>query len=375
MATEQFTLGIIGGGQLGKMLIQAAVNYDLSLAVLDPDPTAPRRTMVPYFMQGKLTDYDTVLQFGRKCKQVTIEIENVNTDALKQLEREGVTVYPEPDVISLIQDKRHQKQFYEKYQIPTSPFTTVQNAEELRGISFPKVQKLARVGYDGRGVQVLNNSSELSKAFNAPSVIENRVDIAKELSVIVARSVTGESCVYPVVELFFQSGQNILDYQLAPAALAPGQAEKAQKIALNVAEKMQITGLLAVEMFIDQSGEILVNEVAPRPHNSGHHTIEANYTSQYEQHLRAIMGWPLGDTGTRQLSGMVNLLGEDGFTGKVVYDGLDKVLEQPGLYVHLYGKADTRPFRKMGHITILADNEKQLRDKISYVKSNFQVIA
>lgn len=375
MATEQFTLGIIGGGQLGRMLIQAAVNYDLSLAVLDPDPAAPCSTLVPYFMPGRLTDYDTVLQFGRKCRQVTIEIENVNADALKQLEREGINVYPEPDVVSLIQDKRHQKQFYEKHQIPTSPFTTVERAEELHGIAFPVVQKLARAGYDGRGVQVLNNPGELSKAFDAPSVIENRVDIARELSVIVARSVSGETRAYPAVELVFQPGQNILDYQLAPAALATEQAEKAQAIARNVAEKMQITGLLAVEMFIDQFGDILVNEVAPRPHNSGHHTIEASYTSQYEQHLRAIMGWPLGNTDTRQLSGMVNLLGEEGYTGKAVYEGLDKVLEQPGLYVHLYGKADTRPFRKMGHITILANDEKQLRDKISFVKSNFRVIA
>ncbi|MGK7389246.1 MAG: 5-(carboxyamino)imidazole ribonucleotide synthase [Candidatus Cyclobacteriaceae bacterium M2_1C_046] len=368
-------IGLLGGGQLGRMLIQAAIDLDIAIHVLDRDKDSSCRHLSTSFTQGVLTDFDTVYNFGKQFELVTIEIENVNTEALKKLEQEGIKVYPQADVIALIQDKRTQKEFYKKNNIPTADFHLVENKEEVFKHQdwLPFVNKLGREGYDGRGVQVMRSIKDLEKAFDARGLVEKLIDFEKELSVLVARSANGEVSTYPVAELVFHPQQNMVEYLFAPAEIDPEIEEKARTVAQQVVESIGIVGLLAVEMFLTKDGEILVNEIAPRPHNSGHHTIEACVTSQYEQHLRAIMGLPLGDTKLLMPSAMVNLLGEPDHKGPVFYEGLEDVLSMSSTYIHLYGKKMTKPFRKMGHVTLIADDLKSLKENALIVKDKIKV--
>ncbi|MBI3219832.1 MAG: 5-(carboxyamino)imidazole ribonucleotide synthase [Bacteroidetes bacterium] len=369
-------IGILGGGQLGRMLIQSGIDFNIHFSVLDPDAAAPC-SAISTFTHGKLTDYQTVVDFGKSCDLITIEIENVNVEALKELVRLGKKVFPQPEVIELIQDKRTQKEFYKRHQIPTADFILTENKQQvIANRSFlPAVNKLGKEGYDGRGVQLLRTEADLDKAFDAPGLLEKLIDFEKEIAVIVARNELGEIISYPAVEMVFHPTANLVEYLFSPAEISLAIAKEADAIAKSVIEKMNMVGLLAVEMFVTKSGKVLVNEVAPRPHNSGHQTIEANITSQYEQHLRAVLNLPLGDTATLLPSAMVNLLGEDGYSGEAKYQGLDEVLRQTGTHIHLYGKKITKPFRKMGHVTIVDADLESLRKKANFVKHTLKVIA
>lgn len=370
-------IGVLGGGQLGRMMIQSAIDFNLDIHVLDPDPNAPCKDISTSFTNGALTDYDTVMSFGADKELLTIEIENVNTQALKDLESQGKKVFPQPEIIELIQNKLHQKQFYAKHGIPTAPFQEVANAEEVRAKkdSLPFVNKLATGGYDGRGVQVIRNEKALEKAFDAHGFVEEMVDFEKELAVIVARNEAGEMRTFPTVEMVFHPEHNLVEYLFSPAEINADVEQEAQQLAKTVIEKLDMVGLLAIEMFLTKEGKLLVNEVAPRTHNSGHQTIEGNVTSQFEQHLRAILNWPLGDTSTLWPSAMVNLLGDDGFTGDAKYEGMSEVLSKAGVHVHLYGKKITKPFRKMGHITVSDQDMNELREKVNFVKFTLKVKA
>lgn len=358
------------------MLIQSGIDFNIPFAVLDPDPSAPCSGMTEFHC-GKLTDYETVVRFGSGCDIITIEIENVNTDALKALKASGKGVFPEPEVIELIQDKRLQKTFYKDNGIPTADFFLTEGSEEVkRHRSFlPFVNKLGREGYDGRGVQIMRTEDDLSRAFDKPGLVEKLVDFEKEISVIVARNQAGEVKTFPVVEMVFHPVHNLVEYLFSPAALSPAISGEAERIAIKIIKDLKMTGLLAVEMFVTRDGEVLVNEIAPRPHNSGHQTIEANLTSQYQQHLRSILNLPLGDTSTLMPSAMVNLLGEPEFSGPARYEGFEEVIRTPGVFVHLYGKKITKPFRKMGHVTILDKDVDLLKKKAAFVKQKLKVIA
>lgn len=368
-------LGILGGGQLGRMLIQEAINFNVTTHVLDPDADAPCKDLCSKFVKGSLTDYQTVYNFGKDVDLITIEIEKVNVDALEQLENEGVMVYPQSRVIRLIQDKGVQKQFFKENNIPSSRFELIQNRAELKNRNFPLpfIQKLRRDGYDGRGVHPVKSKIDLDNAFDAPSLIEDWVDFEKELAVIVSRNENGEVKTFPCVEMDFNPEANLVEFLISPSTLSPDILQKADDLAVKIAGDLKIVGILAVELFLTKNGEILVNELAPRPHNSGHQTIEGNYTSQYEQHLRAIFNLPLGDTRSISNAVMINLLGEKGFEGLAEYEGLNEILKIEGVYVHLYGKKITKPFRKMGHVTILDDDREKAIEKAKFVQKILKV--
>jgi len=374
---SDFKIGILGGGQLGRMLIQAGIDFNLEFSIMDPDKEAPCRQLVQEFFNGDLTDFDQVYAFGKGKNLVTIEIENVNVEALELLQKEGVLIYPQPEVIRTIQDKRLQKQFYKEHNIPTSEFVLVADKLEIaqHTAMLPVFQKLGKAGYDGRGVARIQNPEDIDNALEGPAVLEKLVDFEKELSVIVARNRKGEVVTYPVVEMVFHPTANLVEFLFAPAQITESQERKAREIACRVIESLDMVGLLAVEMFLDRKGDILVNEVAPRPHNSGHQTIKANYTSQYEQHLRAILDLPLGQTNLKKPAAMINLLGEPGFEGMAIYEGLGEALDQDGVYVHLYGKKKTKAFRKMGHVTILDENVDRLKEKANFIKQTIKVKA
>jgi 5-(carboxyamino)imidazole ribonucleotide synthase len=369
-------IGILGGGQLGRMLIQAGLDLNLNFSVLDPDAQAPCGGIAP-FTHGKLTDFETVMKFGADCDLITIEIENVNTAALKELQGQGKRVYPQPEVIELIQDKRLQKEFYKKHGIPTADFILTENrAEVIKNKQFlPAVNKLGKEGYDGRGVQILRSENDLEKAFDAPGFLEKLVPFEKEISVIIARNEQGEVKPFPPVEMAFHPEQNLVEFLFSPAEISTDVEKRATAIAQKVIESLNMVGLLAVEMFVLKDGSVLVNEVAPRPHNSGHQTIEGNITSQYHQHLYSILNLPLGDTAIKIPSAMVNLLGEAGYTGEASCEGLEKVLALGGVNVHLYGKVITKPFRKMGHVTIVDEDTARLREKAKFVKDTLKIKA
>ncbi len=369
-------IGILGGGQLGRMLIQQGIDWNLPFSVLDPDENAPC-SGIANFKHGKLTDYDAVMNFGMPMDIITIEIENVNTDALKELEKQGKKVFPQPHIIELIQDKRTQKKFYLDHAIPTADFVLTASRDEVarHGKFLPGVHKLGREGYDGRGVQVIRGENDLSKAFDAPGVLEELIDFEKEISVIVARNERGDIASYPAVEMVFHPEANLVEYLFSPAQIDKSVGLWADAIARETIQKLNMVGLLAVEMFVTRDGKVLVNEIAPRPHNSGHHTIEANVTSQYEQHLRAILDVPLGDTTALGPAAMVNLLGEEGATGLARYEGFEEVLAMSGVYIHLYGKAMTKPFRKMGHVTIVDHDIESLKKKANFVKHTLKATA
>lgn len=360
---------------MGRMLIQSGIDYNLSFSVLDPDEQAPCKNLSEFYT-GKLTDYDAVLAFGLTCDIITIEIENVNTAALKTLVKEGKKVYPQPEVIELIQDKRSQKLFYREVGIPTAEFVLTETRAEVRNHPgfLPAVHKLGREGYDGRGVRAIKKESDFENAFDAPGLLERLIDFEKEISVIVARNDHGEVKTYPPVEMVFHPEHNLVEFLFSPAQIEKSVWDEADRIARKIIDELKMVGVLAVEMFVTRKGEVLVNEIAPRPHNSGHQTIEANVTSQYEQHLRAILSLPLGDTDIIRPSAMVNLLGSPGHEGPARYDGFEEVVKIPGVHVHLYGKRNTKPFRKMGHVTIVDQDLKSLQEKANVVKTTLKVI-
>ena len=374
--SKSFKVGVLGGGQLGRMLMQEAVNLDIKLFFLDPSADAPCSKIANGFTVGDFNDYRAVLDFGKDKDVITIEIEHVNVKALQELRESGIKVYPGPNIISMVQDKGIQKMFYRENGFPTSDFILVSTADEVIQELKSKalVQKLRKGGYDGRGVQVLKPGDD-DRVFDAPSVLEDLVKIEKELSVIVSRNSHGEIASFPVVEMEFNPQANLVEFLFAPADIEPRIEKEARLLAEELISTLGMTGILAVEMFLDKSGRLLINEMAPRPHNSGHQTIEGNFTSQYAQHLRAILGLPPGNTELIMPSAMINLLGEPGYSGEVIYEGLNETLAIPGVYVHLYGKSETRPYRKMGHITILGKNRNELKQKSKLIKQTLKVKA
>ena len=366
-------LGILGGGQLGKMLLSKCRQWDIHTAVLDPSPTAPARLLADQFVTGDLMDYQTVYDFGIQMDVLTIEIENVNVDALAALTQKEVKVYPRPEALSIIQDKIQQKEFYANHNIPTAAFNTWTNKPDWKEINAPCIWKSSRFGYDGYGVKKIVSVQDWENIPEAPCVIEELVAIDKEVSVIIARTPEGKMKCYEAVEMEFNPKANQVEYVFYPTTLSDNQQIDCENLAMRVTEALNHVGLLAVELFLDKQGTILVNEVAPRPHNSGHLTIEGAITSQFEQLLRAILNLPLGDTSFRHPSIMINLVGEAGHTGPVVYEGMEKLLSIPNAQPHLYGKKETRPMRKMGHITITGDNLENLRKQAVTLKKQIRV--
>lgn len=373
-------IGILGGGQLGKMLAQAGADWNLDLEVLDPIPTCPASSCAKQKL-GDFRDYDTVVEFGLTKSLITIEIEDVNLAALEYISNQGIEVHPSPQVLKIIQDKGIQKQFYQTHGFPTSNFELFSNREEIidgiegKRLSYPFVQKLRTAGYDGKGVQIIKNQNDLGHLFDAPSVVEEKINISKEIAVLAARNTNGEVIAYDPVEMVFHPEANLLLYQECPASINDFIAKRAKELATQLIDQLKLTGLLAVEFFIDHAGNLLINEVAPRPHNSGHHTIEASLTSQFQQHWRCILGLPLGSPDLRASSILINLLGEPGFSGTAQYQGLESSLATTGVFIHLYGKKETKPYRKMGHITIIGEDMKELKLKAQEVQNNLKVIS
>jgi len=379
--SSSFKLGVLGGGQLGRMLLAETQKFDIYTAILDASPTAPCADICNEFHVGSLLDYDTVYQFGKKVDVLTIEIEHVNIDALYQLEKEGVKVYPQPAVIETIQHKGVQKDFFVSHQIPTAPHQRFETQEELleafekQEISIPFVWKSARFGYDGTGVKIVRTLADVTALENTPAITEHLVPFKNELAVIVARNADGDLTTYPVVEMEFHPEANQVEYVLCPARISDTVAKKAQAVALQVAEAFQHVGVLAVELFQTHDDEILVNEVAPRTHNSGHYSIEASYTNQFEQHLRTVLNLPLGNTESKVAGIMVNLVGAANHTGDVVYKNMEEILAIDGVTPHIYGKKQTKPFRKMGHVTIVHPDIETARKIAEKVKNTIQIIS
>jgi 5-(carboxyamino)imidazole ribonucleotide synthase len=379
--SSDFKLGILGGGQLGKMLLAETRKFDIQTYVLDPSAEAPSRFGATEFFVGDLMDFEIVYEFGKKVDALTIEIENVNLEALDQLEAEGLNVYPSPKTLRLIQNKGTQKDFYVQNNIPTSKFERFQDLENLKSsvtssaVEIPFVWKCAQFGYDGNGVKIVRTATDLENLPNVECIAEEVVPFKNELAVIVARSVSGEVKTYPVVEMEFHPEANQVEYVICPARIDEKVAQKAIEVGLKVSEAFNHVGLLAVEMFQTENDEILVNEVAPRPHNSGHYSIEASYTSQFENHLRAILNLPLGNTASKVAGIMVNLVGEEGYSGNVVYENIEKIMAIDGVTPHIYGKRETRPFRKMGHVTIVNEDMNEARRIAEEVKKTIRVIS
>ncbi|WP_298394201.1 5-(carboxyamino)imidazole ribonucleotide synthase [Flavobacterium sp.] len=379
--SSDFKLGILGGGQLGKMLLTETRKFDIQTLVLEPSEEAPARYSCNAFYKGSLMDYDTVYQFGKMVNLLTIEIENVNLDALDVLESEGLPIFPSPKTLRLIQNKGRQKDFYVENNIPTSPHQRFVDLNDLKKslekdeLEFPFVWKCAQFGYDGNGVKIVRSTIDLVNLPEVECIAEQMVPFKNELAVIVARSVSGEVKTYPVVEMEFHPEANQVEYVICPARIDEKVAQKATEVALKVSEVFNHVGLLAVEMFQTEDDEILVNEVAPRPHNSGHYSIEASYTSQFENHLRAILNLPLGTTDSKVAGIMVNLVGEEGFSGQVIYENIEKIMAIDGVTPHIYGKRETRPFRKMGHVTIVNENMVEARKVAEEVKNSIRVIS
>jgi 5-(carboxyamino)imidazole ribonucleotide synthase len=376
-----FKLGILGGGQLGRMLLAETQKFDIYTAILENNKNAPCAAICNRFVVGDLLDFEAVYNFGKTVDLLTIEIENVNLDALDKLENEGLTIYPKPKDLRIIQNKARQKNFYVDHQIPTAEFSHYAYLEELihsfenNIVQFPFVWKAARFGYDGNGVKIVRNIEDLASLPNVECITEKLIPFKNELAVIVARNAAGEVKTYPVVEMEFHPEANQVEYVICPARIAPKVAEKAREVALKVVSDLDFIGLLAVEMFQTEDDKILVNEVAPRPHNSGHYSIEASYTNQFEQHLRSILNLPLGNTASKVAGIMVNLVGSVGFSGDVIYQNIEEILKIDGVTPHIYGKKETRPFRKMGHVTIVNADIDRARAIAQKVKETIRVIS
>lgn len=378
---SQYKIGILGGGQLGKMLAQEASKLDMSIHFLDKDRSFPAAKVCPDFTEGDFNNYEDVLRFGRNMQVVSIEIEHVNTKALHQLESEGILVFPQAKLLDLIKDKGLQKLFYKEHGFATAPFmlfedkSAVLNALQEKTIQFPFVIKSRTGGYDGRGVAIINSEADLGLLFDTPCLVEQLAKIKKELSVIAIRAQDGNCVVYPTVSMDFHPTANLVEYLICPATIPSNVAEEAQAIAKQLINKLGIIGILAIEMFYLEDGGIWINEIAPRPHNSGHHTLDNGATSQFENHLRALCGLQLGDPNYKELAIMINILGEPPYIGNAIYQNLNQILALPGVHVHLYGKTETRPYRKMGHVTVTGNDLNSCLEKANFVKQYFKVIA
>jgi 5-(carboxyamino)imidazole ribonucleotide synthase len=369
--------GILGGGQLGRMLLQAAANYPVETHVLENDENCPAAHLCHHFTKGDISNFDDVYNFGKGLDAITIEIEAVNVEALEKLESEGVRIYPKPSALKTIKNKILQKQFYKDNEIPTSEFVITQNKSDLNQHSgfLPAAHKIAMGGYDGRGVELLRTKDDITKGFDAPAVLEKLVSIKKEIAVIIAVNDAGENALYPSVDMVFDNRLNLLEYQISPADLPEKILWKAEAIALKVVKDLKSPGIFAVELFVDMDDNVFVNEAAPRVHNSGHHTIEANYSSQFDMLWRVMLGYPLGCTEHILPAAIVNLLGGDGHTGEAVYQGLNEIMQIENVFVHIYGKKETKPGRKMGHITILSKEKQELIHQANRIKQTVKVVA
>jgi 5-(carboxyamino)imidazole ribonucleotide synthase len=369
--------GILGGGQLGRMLLQAAANYPVETYLMENDPACPAAHLCHHFTKGDIRNFDDVYNFGKGLDAITIEIESVNEEALEKLEAEGVKVYPRPSALRIIKNKISQKQFYKDHGIPSPAFVVTNNQQELKQQEnfLPAVHKIGMGGYDGRGVQIIKTKEDFSKGFDAPAVLEKMVSIHKELAQIVAINEKGETALYPPVDMVFNADLNLLDYQVSPADIPEKILWKAEALAIAVVKNLKSPGIFAVELFVDKEGNVLVNETAPRVHNSGHHTIEANFSSQFDMLWRIILGYPMGNTDHIVPAAIVNLLGADGCSGEAKYDGLDDVLKMQNVFVHIYGKKETKPGRKMGHVTILSAEKQELIHKAGLIKRTLRVIS
>ena len=370
-------IGILGGGQLGRMLLQAAANYPVETLVLENDTECPAAHLCHHFVKGDIRNFNDVYNFGKTLDGITIEIESVNVEALEKLENEGVKIYPRPSALRIIRDKILQKQFYKENEIPSPVFRITEKKDDLKKFYdfLPAVHKKASGGYDGRGVQVLSEEKDLHLGFDQPSVLEKKVDIHKEISQIIAINASGQTALYPAVEMIFNQTLNQLDYQLSPAEIPQHTSWRVEAIALKVVKELKSPGIFAVEIFIDKNGDVLVNETAPRVHNSGHHTIEANFSSQFDMLWRVMLDYPLGNPKHIVHAAMVNLTGSEGNSGNAVYEGIDEILKMENIFLHLYGKKETRPGRKMGHITILSPEKSDLVYKAKIIKQKFRIIS
>ncbi|EAS21100.1 phosphoribosylaminoimidazole carboxylase [Flavobacteria bacterium BBFL7] len=373
--SSPFTLGILGGGQLGKMMLYTTRKWDIATYVMDKDDTAPAFEGCTVFFEGDIMDYQAVMEFGEQVDVLTIEIENVNVQALQDLEDKGIAVSPSARVLNLIRNKAVQKQFYLDNNIPTAPFQIHAAPELNHGKTYPFIWKSAEGGYDGKGVKVIRQESDLNDLPQVECIYEDMIDFELELAVIVSRNASGDMKTYPVVEMEFHPEANQVEYVICPARIDDAVSEKARAIALEVSSAYDHVGLLAVEMFLTKNGDILVNEVAPRPHNSGHYSIEGSVTDQFEQHVRCVLDLPLGNTDSTVAAVMVNLVGEEGHTGNVIYDGIEDILAMPGVTPHIYGKKQTRPFRKMGHVTVVDKDVAVAREIAAQVKDRIKVVA
>lgn len=370
-------VGILGGGQLGRMLLQAAINYPVETFVMEKDEHCPAAHLCHHFTKGDISNFEDVYAFGKGLDALTIEIESVNAEALEKLEAEGISIYPKPGALKIIKDKILQKQFYKINQIPSSEFIITQNKFELQQhLNFlPAAHKIAMGGYDGRGVELLKTNADIERGFDAPAVLEKLVAVKKEIAVIVAVDNNNNTAIYPPVDMVFDNMLNLLDYQVSPASLAEKVLWKVEAVALKVVKDLKSPGIFAVELFVDIDDNVFVNETAPRVHNSGHHTIEANYSSQFDMLWRVMLGYPLGSTEHILPAAIVNLLGEPGYNGEAIYEGLTEIMDIENVFVHIYGKKETKPGRKMGHITILSKEKQELIHQANRVKQTLKVIS
>jgi 5-(carboxyamino)imidazole ribonucleotide synthase len=373
--SSDFTLGILGGGQLGKMMLYTTRKWDIATYVMDKDDSAPAFQGCDVYFEGDIMEYEAVMEFGEQVDVLTIEIENVNVQALQDLEDKGIAVSPSAKVLNLIRNKARQKSFYQNQHIATAPFEVYSKPVLNHDRTYPFIWKSAEGGYDGKGVKVIRQASDLEDLPQVECIYEDRIDFDLELAVIVARNFNGEMKTYPVVEMEFHPEANQVEYVICPARVNMDISDRARALALQVSEAVEHVGLLAVELFLTKSGELLVNEVAPRPHNSGHYSMEGSITDQFEQHIRCVCNLPLGATESTVASVMVNLVGEEGHTGNVIYDGIEDILALPGVTPHIYGKKETRPFRKMGHVTVVAHNVIKARELAEIVKGRIRVVA
>ena len=368
-------VGILGGGQLGRMLLQEAANYPVEVTVMENDPSCPAAHLCDHFIKGDITKFEDVIAFGNNLDIITLEIENVNVEALVELENQGKIIIPRPGALNIIKNKIHQKEFYLQHEIPSADFAVVNSKNEILDHHhlIPAAQKLATGGYDGKGVQLIHTKEDVAKGFDAPSVLEKMIDIQKEIAIIVAVAQDKSTTLYPPVEMVFDPILNLLDYQICPADIKENVLWKAEAMAISVARNLNSPGIFAVEMFVDKNDNVWVNETAPRVHNSGHHTIEAHYSSQFDMLWRILLEFPLGNTKKIQSSIMVNLLGADGYKGETEYEGLKEVLSIPNVFIHLYGKATTKPGRKMGHATIISDEKQELLLQAKKIKRTLSI--
>ncbi|HTI93918.1 MAG TPA: 5-(carboxyamino)imidazole ribonucleotide synthase [Puia sp.] len=370
-------VGILGGGQLGRMLLQAAANYPVETFVLENDENCPAAHLCHHFVKGDIRNFDDVYNFGKGLNALTIEIESVNDDALEKLESEGVKVYPRSSALRIIKNKIIQKKYYTEHSIPTAEYHITDDLAGVRSrIDFlPAVHKIGAGGYDGKGVRIIRHKDDVDQAFDAPGVLEKLITVEKEIAQIIAVGAKGETAIYPPVDMVFDARLNLLDYQISPADLPQNLLWKVEAISLRVVKELKSPGIFAVELFVTKQGEVFVNETAPRVHNSGHHTIEANYSSQFDMLWRVILGYPLGNTDAILPGAIVNLVGAEGCSGEAHYEGLEEVLQMDNVFVHIYGKKDTKPGRKMGHVTIISREKQDLVYKAHKIKNTLKVIS